>query len=731
MFRLNDTQQSAIRSVGKLEEINEYSLRGLSVSRIKPNGSIGSNDSQYIFNIDSAVLSGNIPLNLFEATIKYKVECTGKVLPVLANYDVGSRFCESINPTSPYLMSPSNGAMDAFCINKSFSTIDMTDQNTNLVQETRNPERISILSRLLNQDYKEQHGIYESNGYGSYTQKYGGTWELLPVFDTVGANVIQPNAYMTGCSPQEVCKSVFWKRNTNSRYIVPGPSTYTGATTSAPRALGSILPSDWTYINMAEFRIGADASDLTFNPRYELADIPANTLVEVDVTQTQEFTVVEDIMHDVLVTRYGSQNAVSFPTNQLVLTFTKSDRINSLYKTSNKKISDVKVTIVDFYLTIMTFNYGLINIPAEKEFNMGFFSEVTDQEQFTLSSVVEKKQIVTQQRQYNSVPLYLMCYTNVQNSSTISANRSDSFQPAKHNSVRLSLGFDSGNPLYSMTVDEIKEKTLRNLGETWSNEQALFSHVPLPAGRVQNLARGSPQFLGKFGLAEILSANPDPTGMSIVTAGTCASVDRSLLDGLILLRLGTDIRLPPDLVPGLNRKVSFTWHFDFAPVDNEYASYTAGNEINCTFYSTAFFPSEYIISPNRGLVRGGNITISEDTFTSMYMKTNESLLSRNPANELFFTAKSPLIVGSGFASILEMARARLPMVRNIAHSIATLASNVSGQFDSDLARKIKSGADTALAFLGNEPEESAPTAQRAVKKTVVRKGRPLKIRSRK
>ena len=215
-FALGEVEQQALRGIRDLSMAKEYGLRGLNIIRIEPDGVSNPGDAQLTFSIDSSKLSGNIMINRIQCEVEYTVIATGSLVQPAATHD-GNGFATNLGTTNiGYLMSPSNGAMDALCVNKSFSSIELSNKQVQLVQDSRNPEKVDILSRLLSAENLDQAGVYLDNTYGSITEKAGGAYELGSVFNpTLGQSV-----YGQGCGPEEILEdNLFWKRNTNQQYI--------------------------------------------------------------------------------------------------------------------------------------------------------------------------------------------------------------------------------------------------------------------------------------------------------------------------------------------------------------------------------------------------------------------------------------------------------------------------------------------------------------------------------
>lgn len=666
MFTLNELQKKAISSASPLNPANQYDLHGLNIMRINPDGLLTSGDSQIIFTIDSSKLSGNIMINRIECEVDYKVVATGDYSSAAVTYASGL-YPNTLGSQLPYLMSPANGALDSFVVNKSFSTIELSDKQTQLVQDTRTPEKIEILSRLLSDECKQDAGIYEEVAYGVYTDKAGGATELTSVADF---STVQ-SMYARGSSPHDIQQNVFWKRNTNKQYIEKKSNTFKNSAGAVIPSVAPVSTSPWFKFNDGDGKYWFD--------------LVGGSAAYPSGKQETTFTVREDLLHDILCTKYQDvQNYCGIPTTDLVLTFTKSSILNSLYKTSNENITNISVEITGMRLNVFSFNFGLLNIPVRPTY-FGFFTETAQQQVITLSTTDEKIGQVMQQRQYNSVPQYVAIYCQEPTqSSGVNLNIQRSLTPAKVKRVVLQIDNEVDGPLYNMSIRELKQRTLKNLYDSKENVEALFRDVTLPAkGRLSNKSA--------FNLAVSWT-----TANSLATYSG-ASEGRSFLDGYFLLRLGEDIRLPADMCVGQDRKVTLTFTIDFEKISNPLTGGTG--DVQCVFNQIAYFPSYYKMSAEKGLLKAEKFVITEKEFSAMLERTRGALRSSRPENVLAFSSQYPLMVGSGFGNIWDFAKRSFPVARRVAHSIAKITRDVANEFDSELARDISEKASKAEILL--------------------------------
>lgn len=667
-FVLNETAQHALRSVNELSTLKEYGLKGLNMVTVRPDNSIGLTDEQYIYSLDTSKLAGNIPLNRIEMKARIRVTATGPISAQDQAYDGTAPFMIEDTATrnaSNYLMSAANGGLDSFVCNKMFSNISLSDKQVQFVQESRDPSKVEILSRLYQEENLKQSGIYLDDTYGGYDNKAAGQFELQSLYDPVGGQV----HYARGCDPDSIMdRNRFWKQNTNNQYIrLRSNAFYTGA-----NGTGTLVPSEAV---MTEPYFSLNKNNSSF---FQASGTAASQVIEYDV--------VEDLCHDILVTKY-QKNPVhaGIPATDIVFTFTKSTLINSLYKTSNTAITNIKVEIVDLELKVLTFNFGILDIPDNRPYYIPFFSEVVNQETLNLSTVDQVIDRQTQTRQYNSVPEYVAIWCQEPSSSAGTLqNRSSNFNPAKVTSLKLQIDNDIQTPLYNLSIDELKFRTLTNMADAGWNVDSLLRNMPLNTSGLQAwfAANG-----GVSGAAAYTAANKI-LGRSAITA------NRSLLDGFFLLKVDKDIRLPPNLCVGLDVKINFTWTVSFDTLSN--GAYMNGNT-NCIFYSYAFFPSVYKVSAEKGLLEASKSIMTPDAMKMLAAESNSVIRSDKLANSHKYSSTNPILIGSGFGQIVDLAKKHFPLARKIVHGVSGLAADIADEFEGDIASAIAKGARTVKA----------------------------------
>lgn len=651
---LNETMQHALRSVNSLDEVKQYGLKGLNMVTVRPDNSINSSDSQFIFTLDSSKLSGNIPLNRIEMEAQIRVTATGSIK---ANGSQGYQGAPlyGIGPAKegrPYLMSASSGGLDSFVLNKMFSNVTLSDKQVQFVQESRDPQKIEILSRFFEQENLEQSGIYLEDTYGGFDLKAGGSTELLSIVDPANAR----QEFLRGCDADSVLdRNRFWKQNTNNQYInlVDGSNKFFNGTTLV--ADGALVEP---YVSLNK-----DGKAYFFSSG-------------TATSQVQDFIVKEDLCHDILVTKYQKKPIhAGIPTTDMVFTFTKSTLIDTLYKISDTSfITDIKVEIIDLKLKVLTFNYGLLSaIPVDRPYYIPFFSEQVNQETIILSGTFPTNDRQTQTRQYNSVPQYIAIWCQEPSSTSgTNSNLTNSITPAKVTRLSLQIDNDVQTPLYNLSIEELKFRTLTNLADCDWNVNAMLRNMPqetvgsqawFPTGTVPNFAT----------LNQLV--------------GRCAiTADRSFLDGFFLLKLDKDIRLPANLCVGMDTKISFTWTPSFDTLSNE--PYMNG-ATTAIFYTYAFFPSMYKVSAEKGLLKAQKLVIGSGEFEDMINNTNAMIRGPSYSNSHSFNSQNPILIGSGFGQIWEQAQRHMPMAKRVIHHASKIASEIADKFDGPVAKNVK------------------------------------------
>ena len=282
-FKLNHIESQAISQQSQLLQVQSYPWKNLNVIELKPKNELNIGDTEIEFQLDSALLGSNYPLNLVEMNLEYEVVQTSNMGVYSWNYGkpyvlgnnfvagslesrirlgpqnvtlapdlsvpsfdipqmampagAGSALKPSLNGgyypiMTPYLSSLANSGLDALVGNKSFSTIKIKNGSNQLRDDSRSVAKVDLMSRLLDQEALEEMGVYPDYVKGAYYDKFAGDREMIPMFPTkIGGDVHSQSGrtpssysepvYYRGASPEECLEGVFWKRNTNNKYIIP------------------------------------------------------------------------------------------------------------------------------------------------------------------------------------------------------------------------------------------------------------------------------------------------------------------------------------------------------------------------------------------------------------------------------------------------------------------------------------------------------------------------------
>jgi hypothetical protein len=640
MLRFNEVQRNALKNVKTLDQVINYGLKGFNLLEIKPDTNYTSTDQNVIFTIDSSKLSGNVMLNSIELFCDYKVTASGTALAAAPTYNASAPLALNTAQSVPYFTSASNGGLDSLVVNKSFSSIQMSDKQVSLIDDTRTPDRIEILSRLFEKENLEQSGIYLEDTYGSFDQKYPGKADLLPLCNP--ASTLNP-PFGAGSEPEDVLyRNKFWKQNTSDMYITTKKSVFFNGTTELTNAT---LTYPWAQLNRS-------ATSLEYVQTPSAAD-----------SQQTTFSVREFLAHDILSTPYqkgGLAMVTPLPSQDLVITFKKSNILDSLYKTSNVNITSIKVEITDIKIQILTFNFGLLSIPVDRPVFMPFFSEVVNQETVTLDATNKTLGVVTQTRQYNSIPSMILVYALEQSSTSgTNSNKTNSLTTAKIDAVSLQVDNDSGTPLYNQKVYNLKKRTLAHLADSEDNVDALFRSLPLACKDLQTEINGLGTSIPLVNAASIKNG---------VTSG------RSYLDGMFLLSCDQDIRLPPNTIAGLDTKISFTWTIDFDKLSN---TAQMGTNRNIIFYTVALFPAVYKLSADKGMLTSTKLVISNEMFKQYLEEGNMEVRDNRMTHDYKYATPDTLIVGSGLGQLYERVKKYAPVAKSVVNKLSSAAEEIS------------------------------------------------------
>lgn len=755
-FRLNDIERKTLMQMNDISEINEYGWKNLNILRLKPSKDYQVGDSEISFQLDSSLLASNVPLNRVQMEIDYEVvasmdtSVSGKGLagPPVYNWALSDPSITAVFPQYPwvmpanteydkiqelnntsfssYLTSPSNGGLDFLVGNKSFSNVKVKNGSNELRDDKRSFERIDIMSRMLDESKMIKEGIYPDYEKGAYLNKAGGDVELMPLYFQAFQGTYAPvpppdpsgymaysNLYAKGCSPTETQeKNLFWKRNTNKQYIIYGDTQFRKTTTGewvnglAPPASEGDAPTDVISA------ITPIREIYEYNPfqqeveKYWYYIVPDSSYFnEKELAQKTEMTVFEDLLGDIFTTVYNRhENFRPLPASQLNFTFTISPLINNLYKTSNGLIKNVEVNITKMRLNIFTFNYGLLNIEPSTYY-VPYYQEKSDVQAVILDkeeTVVSDQTIAEiQTLKYNKMPNYVLIYAQEALENTASGNQYQNLRTVDIKNLQLEINNDQGTALYSLTIKELKEMTIKNLGKEFSNYSSMWrtNSANICSGLTETvLAWENSPFPYVASTATYYYMSPDVLRRMTNTMGTMWS--QSFLDGVYMLKIGEDIRIEQSMLPSLNRPVSMNWKITFG---TGFTGVAPQSPPRIAFNSIAFFPAYYMMNPQTGLIKSQDITINDEDFWAMLRNTNEELesIKNRPQNVTYSSEYPQMMLGSGwFSGLWSGIKKALPVISNVANTVNTV-SGVASQLTGnpklkqlhEMSGKVKTGTD--------------------------------------
>lgn len=745
-FLLNEIQRRTLQQMNDISQINEYGWKNLNILRLKPSKLYEVGDSEISFQLDSSLLASNYALNRIQLEIDYEVIATC----VDAGLDGVPRYAwqpsDTVNPNqynypyvvpaevpltggadqksfASYLTSPSNGGLDFLVGNKSFSNVKIKNGSNDLRDDKRSFAKLDILGRMLDEDKLIKEGLYPDFEKGQYNYKAGGDFELTPLAylpvmvdpDTPTAYIDAgrgiPPMYAKGCSPTDtVEKNLFFKRNTNNQYIVYG-DVYFRKLPTDPWA-NALNAKDATSDILSEIAPIRDIVE--FNPykgevtRHWYKVIPDVSYFKTpNIQQKTEMKVFEDLLGDVLTTVYNKKpDYRPLPASLLNFTFTISPFINNLYKTSNDFIKSVEVNITKMRLNVFTFNYGLLAIEPTTYY-VPYYAEKVDTQNVDPTATQELQTL-----KYNKMPNYILLYAQESLSSSFE-NVSQNLRTVPIKEISLEINNDQGTALFNSTIKELQQKSLKNLGYTFSNNSAMWRK------NNANICAGLPQLLAELSLSPTpLTPGPISTYYFMTTElirkftntmGTMWS--NAFLEGVYLLKIGEDIRIEPSMMPSLNRPVSMNWKIKFG---DQFTNNAIANSINVN--ATAFFPSYYIMNPQTGLIKAQDHVINDEDFWVMLRNTNAELENmKDKSNRVQYTSEHPnMMLGSGWFGSLFKALPMIPAVASTISSIAQKGADITG---SKALGKVASVAST-VGDVGNLVKKITGKGAKKVKKLI-------------
>jgi len=647
-FNLSDIQKKSLKQQNEIKNVVEYDWKNLNVIRLKPSKTYSVGDSDIQFQLDTTRLANNYPLNRIKMNARIRVTCTaaaGRQFDT-PGYDLATGFMIVKNANTfyqPYLMSPSNGALDAFFLNKAFSNVSVKNGANDMREDKRNFAKIDLLGRFMSEDKLSKWGIYPDYEKGSYDEKYSASFEHLPFYSGSGTLATDRfPVYSIGSTTSDLDKNIFWKRNTNNQYI---KQVSNKVKTSAGAFLNTITPPE----AQLPLKLGLNHNSslpqiYKINPQigdgskeYYYGCFPDGTFKAVNgVSQQVEFDIEEDLITDFTTTRYNKYEEFrALPSSLLNFNFTISSLIDQLYKTSNVNIGTVKVEILDPTLDFFTFNYGLLSIQP-KQYYVPYYQENQVSEQIVVSPTTTSNPPL-QTLKFNKTPTYILLYCE-ENIAT-GQNRATNLNTLAIDSLKLTIDNDQGTALYGLNKTELEEMTLNNMGNEFANFEAMH--------RTNKWASPNEPFY-KFMIDAFAPGSQIITMSSQQWAtylSTYVTPTRSYIEGVYLLKIGKDIRIDSRMMAGLARPTSFT--FDIT-VDKQWAKNAIPG--TATFKAVAFTPSYYIMDPQNGLLTTKDITYTEDELLAFITNTNREVAEKeNMENKQVYDTNHPqMMLGSGW-----------------------------------------------------------------------------------
>ncbi len=651
-FKLTDVEKIALVQQNEIKNVVEYDWKNLNMIRLNPTKTLSPGDTNINFQLDTSRLANNYPINRIRMNAKIKV--TAKVAtnkryqpPVWGPDTQNYLLTKGANNNSfynPYLMSPSNGALDAFVLNKMFSNVKIKNGANDLKDDKRSFSKIDMLGRFLHPEKCEKWGIYPDYQKGSYDDKICSTLELVPFKSPTGVNFQSEEptfAYKT--EPQYLNENIFWKRNTNGQYInvlsnnftYPG---YLGNTTAVNPNSANIFSVGSPNYYQEVYKINPQSGDKEYY--YQVFPDPA--FINVDnISQTIVFDVSEDLISDITTTRYSKNEEFRpLPSSLLSFDFNVSALRNQLYKTANLNIGSITVDIESMSLDIFTFNFGLLSIQPSTYY-VPFYQENDVRETLTtVSTTSSTSQITPQTIKFNKMPTYIMIY--VEENIASGQNNQINLNTIPIENMTLTIDNDQGASLYGLNKRELEEMSVNNFGNNFANFEA-FYRTNSWLSPVEPLIR------------DILSTTSNNGSLEMTSQEISALKQRYVapslpyISGVYLLKIGHDIRIDPMMMPSLSRPTSFNFNIT---VGKQFAKNATPN--NATFHCIAFQPSYYIMNPQTGLLSTKDLSYTEDELLGFISMTNNELKNTEkiPNKQVYNSEHPIMLLGSGWFSNL-------------------------------------------------------------------------------
>lgn len=650
-FRLTDIQKKAVIQQNEIKNIVDYDWKNLNMIRLNPTRTISEGDTNIEFQLDQARLANNFPINRVRMNAKIKVRAVSDKSFTPPAYMTAYPFMlNGITPSSefitPYLISPSNGALDSLFLNKVFSNIKIKNGANELREDKRTFEKIDLLTRFMDPEKLEKWGIYPDLQKGAYTDKLNGFLDGIPL-QSIDPSLLagplpaglDPTVFFShGNLPDELEKNIFWKRNTNNQYInivnnQVSSSITGGVLEDAVKPVFPALPDDvdgTVTVNMPYpniFKVNPSSGD----KEYYYQVFPENFNGGTNFAQEVTFDITEDLISDILTTRYSRKEEFRpLPSSLLSFNFNLSPLKNQLYKTSNPAITDISIEIVDMTLDFFTFNFGLLSIQPSTYY-VPYYQEISVNQKIDLSqSNIPSLNTL----KYNKMPTYIMFY--VSEPLNQNQNQSMNLNTIPIENVKLQIDNDQGTSLFGLNKKELEEMTVNNLGSFCENFDAMYRTPKFYNSLSYNIAYQGLYNLGFPGAGAQVPA---------ILQGNYVSPSEKLISGVYLLKIGRDIRIDPLQMASLNMQTSFNFNITLG------SKFSQNNTTeNATFNCIAFNPAYYIMNPETGLLTSKDISYTQDELLQGITETNQIVkqIATNPNSQQYTTESPQMMLGSGW-----------------------------------------------------------------------------------
>lgn len=645
-FKLTDLEKRSLIQQNEIKNIVEYDWKNLNVIRLNPTKPISAGDTNIEFQLDTSRLANNFPLNRIRMNAKIKVTATAAASKYYqkVQYAPDTNGYLLIKGTDnnafyqPYLMSPSNGGLDAFVLNKAFSNIKIKNGANDLRDDKRSFSKIDLLGRFMSPEKCEKWGIYPDYEKGSYNDKISSSLEILPIKNVDAIATTLDPLFVNKTAPRYLEENIFWKRNTNGQYINTVSNKFTrpgqpqlDAVTPVVAVTGSYLRSGNALEHI--YKINPQSGE----KEYYYMCFPNGTYEgPTGISQEIVYDVDEDLISDITITRYSRDELFrGLPSSLLSFSFNVSPLINQLYKTSNQNIGNISVSIESMSLDFFTYNYGLLGIQPTTYY-VPFYQEQDVSQKIQVSTTGSVSNIVPQTIKFNKMPTYVMVY--VEENLASNQNNSMNLNTIPIEEMRLTIDNDQGAALYGLNQVELEEMSVNNFGNYFANFEAMYRtkswFTPIES-TYQSIIAGS---------TASSPINLTPAEMMKLT-NAFIEPSKPFISGVYLLKIGHDIRIDPMMMPSLNRPTSFTFTLK---VGQQWAKYATAN--SATFHCVAFNPSYYIMNPQTGLLATKDISYTEDEMLGFVTSTNSQLteVQKQPNNQVYDTKHPQMMLGSGW-----------------------------------------------------------------------------------